>query len=245
MGLASFDFSQQRVLITGGLSGIGAACARSFAQAGARVTAVGLGEEEFEAAIASPHFAGIHCTRCDVRDARALEALAASMRELDILVHSAGVIRREAEHDPDVFEEVVKVNLSAGMRLSTLLRPKLAQSGGRIVFIASMLSFFGGPRQPAYSASKGGVKQLTMSLAAAYAADGIRVNAVAPGWILTPLSRGARDDEARNAAILARTPMGRWGEPAEVADPILFLCSHASRFVTGAVLAVDGGYLCV
>ncbi|NCX87977.1 MAG: SDR family NAD(P)-dependent oxidoreductase, partial [Betaproteobacteria bacterium] len=113
--------------------------------------------------------------------------------------------RREAEHDPDVFDEVIQVNLSAGMRLSTLMRPQLARTSGSIVFIASMLSFFGGPRQPAYAASKGAVRQLTLSLAAAYAPDSIRVNAVAPGWIVTNLSRGAREDTARNAMILART----------------------------------------
>ncbi|NCX44686.1 MAG: SDR family oxidoreductase, partial [Betaproteobacteria bacterium] len=163
----------------------------------------------------------------------------------DVLVHCAGMIRREAEHDPDVFDEVIQVNLSAGMRLSTLMRPQLARTSGSIVFIASMLSFFGGPRQPAYAASKGAVRQLTLSLAAAYAPDSIRVNAVAPGWIVTNLSRGAREDAARNAMILARTPMGRWGQPEEVADPILFLCSDAARFITGVVLPVDGGFLTV
>jgi len=245
MGSARFDFRNQRVLITGGLSGIGAACSEAFRDAGAEVVAAGLGGEELDRAIASPAFSGVNCQVCDVREHAALAQLADALPALDILVHCAGIIRREAEHDPDVFEEVLAVNLSAGMRLSTLLRPKLALSRGRIVFIASMLSFFGGPRQPAYAASKGGIRQLTMSLAAAYAGDGIRVNAVAPGWILTNLSRGAREDQARNASILARTPMGRWGEPAEVAEPILFLCSDAARFVTGAVLAVDGGYLCV
>jgi NAD(P)-dependent dehydrogenase (short-subunit alcohol dehydrogenase family) len=124
-----------------------------------------------------------------------------------------------------------------------MMRPQLARQSGSIVFIASMLSFFGGPKQPAYAASKGAIRQLTMSLAAAYAQDSIRVNAVAPGWIVTNLSRGARDDAARNAMILARTPMARWGQPEEVADPILFLSSDAARFVTGVVLPVDGGFL--
>jgi NAD(P)-dependent dehydrogenase (short-subunit alcohol dehydrogenase family) len=111
------------------------------------------------------------------------------------------------------------------------------------VFIGSVMSFFGGPKQPAYSASKGAVRNLAMSLAAAYAADGIRVNAVAPGWVITDLSRGARENPERNAMIMSRTPIGRWAEPAEIADPILFLCSDAARYMTGTVMAVDGGYM--
>jgi NAD(P)-dependent dehydrogenase (short-subunit alcohol dehydrogenase family) len=129
------------------------------------------------------------------------------------------------------------------MRVSAAARPLLSQSRGSIVFIGSVMSFFGGPKQPAYSASKGAVRNLTMSLAAAYAADGIRVNAVAPGWVITDLSRGARENPERNAMIMSRTPIGRWAEPAEIADPILFLCSDAARYMTGTVMAVDGGYM--
>jgi NAD(P)-dependent dehydrogenase (short-subunit alcohol dehydrogenase family) len=106
-----------------------------------------------------------------------------------------------------------------------------------------MLSFFGGGLVPGYSASKGGVAQLTKSLAIAYAADGIRVNAVAPGWIATPLTQALQDDPVRSGPILARTPMGRWGRPEDVADPVVFLASEAARFITGVVLPVDGGYL--
>ena len=240
-----FDFAGRTVLVTGGVSGIGGAVTRAFARAGARVVATGLTDDELAAAAADARFAGVETLRLDVSDAAAVERLVGGLKALDVVVNCAGMIRREAEHDPAVFDQVMDVNVSGGMRVSSAARPLLARSRGSIVFIASMLSFFGGPKQPAYAASKGAVRQLTMSLAAAYAADGIRVNAVAPGWIVTNLSRGARDDPARNAAILGRTPMGRWGEPEEVADPILFLCSDAARFVTGAVLPVDGGYLTV
>ena len=245
MSTTHFDFKGRRVLITGGSSGIGAATVRAFAKAGGEVMATGLTADEVDLARQQPGFEKVDCRVLDVRDHAALADLTHAFEQLDVLVHCAGMIRREAEHDPDVFDEVMDVNLSAGMRLSTLMRPKLARQSGSIVFIASMLSFFGGPKQPAYAASKGAVRQLTMSLAAAYAADSIRVNAVAPGWIVTNLSRGAREDPARNAMILARTPMARWGQPEEVADPILFLCSDAARFVTGVVLPVDGGFLTV
>jgi NAD(P)-dependent dehydrogenase (short-subunit alcohol dehydrogenase family) len=131
------------------------------------------------------------------------------------------------------------------MEVCTAARPKLRESAGSVVNLASMLTFFGAPRAPAYSASKGGIGQLTKSLAAAWAADGIRVNAVAPGWIATPLTQALQDDPERSRPILARTPMGRWGAPEEVADGVVFLASPAARFVTGAILAIDGGYLTV
>lgn len=237
-----FDFSGRTALVTGGVSGIGAATSRAFKQAGAKVIACGLTDQELAAARANPDFAGIDIRRLDVADAKAVKALIGGLSALDFVVNSAGTIRRGAEHEPEVFDQVVDVNLNGGMRVSSAARPLLAQSKGAIVFIASVMSYFGGPVQPAYSASKGAVRNLTMSLGCAYAADGIRVNAVAPGWVITDLSKGARENPERNAQINARISMGRWADPGEIADPILFLCSDAARYMTGTVMLVDGGY---
>ena len=125
----------------------------------------------------------------------------------------------------------------------TPLTQMLKAAGGSIVNTASMLSFFGSPYAPAYAASKGGVAQLTKSLAAAWAADGIRVNAIAPGWIATDLTRALQEDEARTQAILSRTPIKRWGQPDDLAGVVAFLASDAAKFVTGVVMPIDGGYL--
>ena len=229
----------RQVLVTGGTSGIGAGIAAAFAAQGDRVAVTGATEAEAGAARAR----GVDARVLDVRDGDAVNALVASFAALDVVVNCAGVIRRGAEHDPAAFADTVDINLNGTMRVCAAARPKLAAAKGCIVNTASMLSFFGGGLVPGYSASKGGVAQLTKSLAIAYAADGIRVNAVAPGWIATPLTQALQDDAARTAAILARTPMGRWGTPADVAGPVLFLASAAAQFVTGVVLPVDGGYL--
>ena len=160
-----------------------------------------------------------------MRDAAAVAALAAGLGGLDVLVNCAGVIARGRELDPEVFAEVVDVNLNGAMRMCAAARPLLAAApGGAIVNLASMLSIFGGGLVPGYSASKGGIAQLTKSLAIAYAADGIRVNAVAPGWIATPLTAALQADPERSAAILARTPLRPLG-PRRRRSPaaILFL----------------------
>jgi NAD(P)-dependent dehydrogenase (short-subunit alcohol dehydrogenase family) len=230
----------RRVLVTGGTSGIGAAIARAFAAQGDAVTVTGATAAEADAARGQ----GLDAQALDVRDDTAVRALVGGLGRLDVLVNCAGVIRRGgAEHDPAVFADTVDINLVGTMRACAAARPLLAASRGCVVNTASMLSFFGGGLVPGYSASKGGVAQLTKSLAIAWAADGIRVNAVAPGWIATPLTQPLQDDAARSAQILARTPLARWGTPEDIAGPVLFLAGDGARFVTGVVLPVDGGYL--
>jgi NAD(P)-dependent dehydrogenase (short-subunit alcohol dehydrogenase family) len=236
-------FSNRQVFITGGTSGIGAAIARAFAATGASVTATGLTHDEVEAARALPANQHIAFHVLDVQQAEHVRAHLGEYKALDVLVNCAGVIRRGDEHDPEVFAQTVDINLNGTMRACAAAREGLKARQGCIVNTASMLSFFGGGLTPGYSASKGGVAQLTKSLAIAYAADGIRVNAVAPGWIATPLTQALQDDAARSTQIVGRTPMGRWGQPEDVADPVLFLASPAARFITGVVLPVDGGYL--
>ena len=229
-------FAGRTVLVVGGTSGIGAGIAHAFARLGAEVTVTGATQEE---CAGSAHRA----VAADVRDEPAMARVIDGLAQLDVLVNCAGIIRRGAELDVATFETVLAINLTGTMRACTLARPKLAATGGAIVNTASMLSFFGGGLVPGYSASKGGVAQLTKSLAIAYAREGIRVNAIAPGWVDTPLTKALRADPARDAAILARTPLGRWAVPGDIAGAVVFLCSPAARYVTGAVLPVDGGYL--
>ncbi|MBB5463917.1 MULTISPECIES: SDR family NAD(P)-dependent oxidoreductase [Paraburkholderia] len=227
-------------LVTGGLSGIGAAIANTLAQLGAHTVAAGLPLPEGTPDTLNREIARV---TLDVRSGNAVTAAVNAFERLDIVVNCAGVISRVEEHRLDVFERVMDINLNGTMRVCAAARDSLKASAGCIVNTASMLSFFGGGLVPAYSASKGAVAQLTKSLAIAYAADGIRVNAVAPGWIATPLTQALQDDDGRSLAILERTPLRRWGTPEEVAQVAVFLCSPAASFMTGAIVPVDGGYL--
>ena len=235
--------SKRKILVTGGSSGIGAAIAQAFATNGDHVIATGATKKEVDCAQAEYSYNKISFQQLDVRDGNAVQDCIEEIDSLDVLVNCAGVIRRNAEHEPEVFADVIDINLNGSMRVCAVAREKLKQRKGCIINMASMLSFFGGGLVPGYSASKGGIAQLTKSLAIAYAPDGIRVNAVAPGWIATQLTQALQEDSQRSEAILSRTPLGRWGEPTDVAGPVLFLASDAACFVTGVVLPVDGGYL--
>lgn len=234
---------QPVALVTGGTRGIGEGIARALAAAGWDVVACGLTEDEVAAFAPDPRIA----TRVlDVTDDASVAAAVAACPRLDLLVNCAGIIQRAGrEFEIAAFARTLEVNLTGTMRMCLAARTKLAEAKGSIVNTASMLTFQGSPFAPGYAASKGGVGQLTKSLAAAWAADGIRVNAVAPGWIETDLTRPLVEDPARSATILARTPMNRWGRPDDLGGVVLFLASEAARFVTGAILPVDGGYLTV
>ncbi|MCB1499936.1 MAG: SDR family oxidoreductase [Bauldia sp.] len=224
-----------RAVISGVAGGIGRALAEGFLAVGYDVTGVDRAAEGWSAP-------GFTYAPLDITDSDAVTAFGTGIESVDVLVNAAGVIRRVEEFEIPVFEQVIDINLTGTMRLCTACRPALAVRGGAIINIASMLSFFGGGLVPAYSASKGGIVTLTKSLAIAWAKDRIRVNALAPGWIATPLTRALQDDPDRSAVILGRTPMGRWGNPADLVGPALFLAGDAACFVTGAVLPVDGGY---
>jgi NAD(P)-dependent dehydrogenase (short-subunit alcohol dehydrogenase family) len=227
-------------VVTGGASGIGRATVERLAGEGATI-------EVFDRAVPQDLPPGCSHRLIDVGDAAEVQAAVAEVLathgRIDVLVNCAGIIRRQEEHDPAVFAQVLDINLNGTMRTCAAARPKLAATQGCIINTASMLSFFGGGLVPGYSASKGGVAQLTKSLAIAYAAEHIRVNAIAPGWIRTPLTQALQDDDARSTGIINRTPLGRWGTPDDVAGAALLLASPWAGFITGAVLPVDGGYL--
>ena len=230
----------KQVLITGGARGIGWGIARAMLDAGYGVTVTGLTADEVAAV---PHEANLKSAVLDVTNDADVAGLMGSLTRLDALVNCAGIILREGkEFTIQGFQQVIDVNLTGTMRMCMAAKPLLEKNGGAIVNTASLWSFFGGPLTPAYTASKGGVAQLTKALAVAWAPS-IRVNAIAPGWVETDLTRAAQADRARSDAIIARTPFGRWGKPEDIGGAVVFLCSDAAGFITGAVLPVDGGYI--
>jgi NAD(P)-dependent dehydrogenase (short-subunit alcohol dehydrogenase family) len=230
----------KQVLITGGARGIGFGIAEAMLAAGYGVTVTGLTAEEVAAV---PKRDNLTVVMLDVTDDTGVAACIAGLPRLDTLVNCAGMVLRDGkEFTIAGFQKVIDVNLTGTMRMCMAAKPLLDRSGGAIVNIASVWSFFGGPLVPAYTASKGGVAQLTKSLAVAWA-PAIRVNAIAPGWIETELTKAAQEDPVRSDAIVGRTPFGRWGQPGDIGGAAVFLCSEAAGFITGTVLPVDGGYI--
>ena len=244
MNALRFDFGGARVLVTGGSNGIGLGIAQAFAVAGARVTITGT-------RAAPSHYdhdlSAFDYFALDARDGAAIARVAGALDGLDVLVNNAGANTvQPSEWDPDVFEDSLRLNLSSVFRMATAAKPLLQKSalagGASIVNLASMSSFFAVPIVPGYGAAKAGVVQLTKNLAVAWAKHRIRVNAVAPGLILSNMTRVMKGIDALEKPQLERTPLGRWGTPEDVAPAVLFLASAAAGFVTGHTLCVDGGY---
>jgi NAD(P)-dependent dehydrogenase (short-subunit alcohol dehydrogenase family) len=234
----------KRAIVIGGSSGIGAATAQALAEQGWQVSATGATAAEVDAA-RQQLGERIDLQVLDVTQAEAVQRYFSDPASLDLLVNAAGIGRGTVEFTEEGFARTIDVNLLGTMRCCYAAKPQLALQGGSIVNVASMMAFFGSGTAPAYAASKGGVAQLTRSLAVAWAAEGIRTNAVAPGWIDTPMTRGMQADAAYAAKVMSRSPLKRWGRPEEIAAAIVFLASDAASFVNGVVLPVDGGYLAV
>ena len=229
----------KQALITGGARGIGLGIAEAMLAAGYAVTVTGLTAEEIATVPARDHLVAV---QLDVTSDAEVAACIRKFKQLDALINCAGIVLRDGkEFTIEGFQKVIDVNLTGTMRMCLAAQPLLEQSGGAIVNTASVWSFFGGGLVPGYTASKGGVAQLTKALAVAWAPT-IRVNAIAPGWVETALTAAARADAARSQAIIDRTPQGRWGKPQDIGGAAVFLCSEGAGFITGTVLPVDGGY---
>jgi 2-dehydro-3-deoxy-D-gluconate 5-dehydrogenase len=251
--LDQFRLDGATALVTGCRRGIGKSIALALADAGANIAGVSRSLElagsdvEKEVLALGRRFKGY---ACDFADRKALyafiERLSADIPQIDILVNCAGVILRQpaAEYPDEYWDTMIETNLNSQFVLSRDIGRKMLERGrGKIIFIASLLTFQGGITVPGYSASKGGVGQLTKALANEWAGRGVQVNAIAPGYIATDNTTALRADPERNAAILARIPAGRWGEPRDLQGAALFLASHASDYVNGTIIPVDGGWL--
>src|SRR6201992_1884319 len=249
--LDRFRLDGKLALVTGSATGLGAAIAVALAEAGASVACHGNrrpAEETSEAIRALGHKSQSFAADLGKTDGaeRLYDAVLAGMGSPDVLVNNAGTIYREPaeEHDLQAWMTVVQVNLNSVFRLSQLAgRSMLERRQGKIINIASLLSFQGGIRVPAYAASKGGVAQLTKALANEWAARNVQVNAIAPGYFATTNTEALQADETRNRQILERIPAARWGQPQHIAGAALFLSSPASDYVTGTVVTVDGGWM--
>ena len=252
MILDRFRLDGDTALVTGCRRGIGRAIAVALAEAGADILGVSISlepgsEVEREIMAIGRNFSGY---ACDFGNREALYAFIRQVKvdvpRIDILVNNAGTIKRgpAVDHSDEYWDTVMETNLNAQFVLSREIgRDMVARGSGKILFTASLLTFQGGITVPGYAASKGGIGQLTMALANEWAAKGVNVNAIAPGYIATDNTTALRADPDRGPAILARIPAGRWGDPADLAGAAVFLCSRASDYVHGTILTVDGGWM--
>ncbi len=245
-----FDLSGKTALVTGANTGLGQAVAVALAQAGAGIVAVGRSAMDETEALVGQVGSSFRAVSADLSTLEPIERVVAEASEagrVDILVNNAGIIRRADAIDftEADWDAVMDVNLKTTFFLTqAVARRMLADGqGGKVINIASLLSFQGGIRIPSYTASKSGLAGLTRLLACEWAAKGINVNAIAPGYFVTNNTEALRADEARSAAILSRIPAGHWGEPSEIGGAAVFLASPASAYVHGTVLPVDGGWL--
>ena len=251
--LEAFSLAGKTALVTGCRRGIGFAMAEGLAEAGADILGVSANLEnpgsDIERAVVKTGRA-FTPFQCDFTDREAVRAFAtrvtAEHGTPDILINNAGTIRRHpaARHPDEAWFDVINVNLNAPFLLARELGRGMVERGsGKIVFTASLLTFQGGITVPGYAASKGGIGQLTKALANEWAATGVNVNAIAPGYIATDNTEALRNDPVRSEQILDRIPAGRWGEPDDLKGAVVFLCSDAARYVHGEVLVVDGGWM--
>ncbi len=241
----AFDFGGAHVLVTGGTSGIGHAIAHAFADAHAEVTITGTQDA---AAAYDTDLSRFEYLPCRMTEPADIEAVAGQLDRLDVLVNNAGrnLPGGRSEYEPEVFEETVAINLFGAFRMASATHDLLAFSaidgGASVVNLGSMSAFFGIEIVPGYGAAKAGVVQMTKTLAVAWAKDGIRVNAVAPGLVETNMTAPMLPFDEMTKPLLARTPLGRFAVPEEIAPAVLFLASPAARYITGQTLAVDGGF---
>ncbi|MEV4539599.1 2-dehydro-3-deoxy-D-gluconate 5-dehydrogenase KduD [Asanoa sp. NPDC049518] len=249
---ALFDLTGRTAVVTGARRGIGLAMATALAEAGADIVGVSASlepdgsEVERRVRATGRRFTALRADFADRADVRRLATEVSALGPVDILVNNAGTIARApaADHTDEQWDDVLHVNLTSQFVLSRELGRRMLERGsGKIIFTASLLSFQGGITVPAYTASKSGLAGLTKALANEWAAHGVNVNAIAPGYVATDNTQALRDDPARNEAIVARIPAGRWGRPADLAGATVFLAAPASDYVNGIVLPVDGGWL--
>jgi 2-deoxy-D-gluconate 3-dehydrogenase len=247
--LELFRLEGKTALVTGSTRGLGASMARALAEAGADI--VGVSRSGGDGGLRA-HLERLgrkyESLSCDLSDRAQVQKLAAALagRRIDIFVSNAGTIRRApaSEHPDEFWDEVIRTNLDAPFVLSRTVGRAMTERGtGKIIFVASVLSFQGGITVPGYAASKGAIAQLTKALANEWAASGVQVNAIAPGYMATDNTAPLRADPIRATAILSRIPAGRWGDPSDLNGAVVFLASPASDYVNGTVLVVDGGWM--
>lgn len=251
MILEKFKLDGKTALVTGGNRGIGQYYALALAQAGADIITVSYESDfsETEKLISQTgrKFKSYICDFSNREDLyKFIKNVKSDFNRVDILVNNAGTILRKpiAEHPDEYWDKVIEINLTSQFILTREFGRDMVERGyGKVVFIASLLSFQGGILVPGYAASKGGIKQLTMAFANEWAAKGVTVNAIAPGYIATDNTKPLREDPVRNKAILDRIPAERWGTPEDLMGTVVFLCSDASNYLNGTVVTVDGGWM--